>query len=426
MEFIIENFYLILASSIIFGFFMAYGIGANDVANAMGTSVGSKALTLTQALVIAAIFEFLGAYFAGASVTATIRENIVDPSLYDDSPDVFVLGMMASLLAAGAWLLISTTFGLPVSTTHAIIGAIAGFSIYYIGWASVSWTYILGVTFSWLITPFLAAVLSGLLYYSAKKLVLTAEKPIEAARQFIPMYAGLVGFSIAAITLNKGLTNTQVPILISEYFAGYDLIATIFGIALFVALLCYAISRFLLSHYVSKSDNPNVEGKFAILMIFTASSIAFAHGSNDVANAVGPMAAVVATIENLGQINTVAVIPEWILLTGAIGIVIGMLTLGYKVIRTVGEKITKLKPSKGFAAEMATAIVVVVGSVAGIPLSTTHTLVGAVIGIGVFSSNKVNYNSVIQIGVSWLITIPGGAILSIIFFVLLKSIFGVA
>ena len=338
MEFIIENFYLILASSIIFGFFMAYGIGANDVANAMGTSVGSKALTLTQALVIAAIFEFLGAYLAGASVTATIRENIVDPSLYDDSPDVFVLGMMASLLAAGAWLLISTTFGLPVSTTHAIIGAIAGFSIYYIGWASVSWTYILGVTFSWLITPFLAAVLSGLLYYSAKKLVLNAEKPIEAARQFIPMYAGLVGFSIAAITLNKGLTNTQVPILISEYFAGYDLIATIFSIAIFVALLCYAISRFLLSHYVSKSDNPNVEGKFAILMIFTASSIAFAHGSNDVANAVGPMAAVVATIENLGQINTVAVIPEWILLTGAIGIVIGMLTLGYKVIRTVGEK----------------------------------------------------------------------------------------
>ena len=165
MEFIIENFYLILASSIIIGFFMAYGIGANDVANAMGTSVGSKALTLTQALVIAAIFEFLGAYFAGASVTTTIRENIVDPTLYDDSPDVFVLGMMASLLAAGAWLLLSTTFGLPVSTTHAIIGSIAGFSIYYIGWASVSWGYILEVTFSWILTPFVAAILSGLLYW---------------------------------------------------------------------------------------------------------------------------------------------------------------------------------------------------------------------------------------------------------------------
>ena len=178
--------------------------------------------------------------------------------------------------------------------------------------------------------------------------------------------------------------------------------------------------------WISKSDNPNIEGKFAVLMIFTACSIAFAHGSNDVANAVGPMAAVISTIENLGEIDDVAAIPEWILLTGAIGIVIGMLTLGYKVIRTVGENITKLKPSKGFAAEMSTAIVVVIGSVSGVPLSTTHTLVGAVVGIGIFSSSKVNYNSIAQIGISWLITIPGGAILSIMFFVALSNMFGIS
>ena len=248
MEFIIENFYLILASSIIFGFFMAYGIGANDVANAMGTSVGSKALTLTQALVVAAIFEFLGAYLAGASVTATIRENIVDPALYQDEPSVFVVGMMSSLLAAGAWLLISTTFGLPVSTTHAIIGAIAGFSIFYIGWASVSWGYIVGVTFSWLITPVIAALLSGLLYFSAKRFVLNAKDPIQAGRQYIPIYAGMVGFSIAAITLNKGLKNTDIPTLITTSIGGYDLIVTIFGLALAVALICYAISRLSLIH----------------------------------------------------------------------------------------------------------------------------------------------------------------------------------
>ena len=425
MEFIIENFYLIIASALIFGFFMAYGIGANDVANAMGTSVGSRALTLTQALVIAAIFEFLGAYLAGAEVTTTIKENIVSPGNFDANPSIFVLGMLSSLLAAGAWLLIATVFGLPVSTTHAIIGAIAGFSVFYLGWSSVSWGYIGSITISWLITPLLAALLSGLLYYSAKKLIIKSDTPIESGRRYIPMYAGLVGFIISAITLNKSLKNTDVPELITVTFGTSDLIIVNILISLSVALICYAISRLILSHYISTTPNPDVEGKFAVLMIFTACSIAFAHGSNDVANAVGPMAAVISTIENLGSIETNSTVPEWVLLTGAIGIVLGMLTLGFRVIRTVGEKITKLKPSKGFAAEMSTAIVVLLGSISGIPLSTTHTLVGAVIGIGIFSKNEVNYRSVLQILGSWFITIPGGAVLAIMFFVILKNLFGV-
>ena len=425
MEFIIENFYLIIASALIFGFFMAYGIGANDVANAMGTSVGSRALTLTQALVIAAIFEFLGAYLAGAEVTTTIKENIVSPSNFDTNPSIFVLGMLSSLLAAGAWLLLATVFGLPVSTTHAIIGAIAGFSVFYLGWSSVSWGYIGSITISWLITPLLAALLSGLLYYSAKKLIIKSDTPIESGRRYIPMYAGLVGFIISAITLNKSLKNTDVPELITVTFGGSDLIVVNILISFSVALICYAISRLILSHYISTTPNPDVEGKFAVLMIFTACSIAFAHGSNDVANAVGPMAAVISTIENLGSIEASSTVPEWVLLTGAIGIVLGMLTLGFRVIRTVGEKITKLKPSKGFAAEMSTAIVVLLGSISGIPLSTTHTLVGAVIGIGIFSKNEVNYRSVLQILGSWFITIPGGAVLAIMFFVILKNLFGV-
>ena len=404
---------------------MAYGIGANDVANAMGTSVGSRALTLTQALVIAAIFEFLGAYLAGAEVTTTIKENIVSPSNFDTNPSIFVLGMLSSLLAAGAWLLIATVFGLPVSTTHAIIGAIAGFSVFYLGWSSVSWGYIGSITISWLITPLLAALLSGLLYYSAKKLIIKSDTPIESGRRYIPMYAGLVGFIISAITLNKSLKNTDVPELITATFGGSDLIVVNILISLSVALVCYAISRLILSHYISTAPNPDVEGKFAVLMIFTACSIAFAHGSNDVANAVGPMAAVISTIENLGSIEASSTVPEWVLLTGAIGIVLGMLTLGFRVIRTVGEKITKLKPSKGFAAEMSTAIVVLLGSISGIPLSTTHTLVGAVIGIGIFSKNEVNYRSVLQILGSWFITIPGGAVLAIMFFVILKNLFGV-
>ena len=213
--------------------------------------------------------------------------------------------------------------------------------------------------------------------------------------------------------------------MITNTFGNLDILAAIIILSFGAALLCYMVSRLLLSHYISTSENPDIEGKFAILMIFTACSIAFAHGSNDVANAVGPMAAIINTIENLGSIEAKSVVPEWVLLTGAIGIVLGMLTLGYKVIKTIGEKITKLKPSKGFAAEMSTAIVVLFGSISGVPLSTTHTLVGAVVGIGYFSGNKVNYKSVVEIISSWFVTIPGGAILSIIFFVILKAIFGV-
>ena len=425
MEFIIDNFYLIIITSLIFGGFMAYGIGANDVANAMGTSVGSKALTLTQALVIAAIFEFLGAYLAGAEVTTTIKENIVAPETFSDNPSIFVLGMMSSLLAAGAWLLLATAFGLPVSTTHSIIGAIAGFSIFYIGWGSVNWAYVGGITFSWIITPLIAALLSGVIYNSAKRLIIKSKNPLESGRKYIPIYAGLVGFIISAMTLNKSLVNTDIPLMITNTFGNLDILAAIIILSFGAALLCYMVSRLLLSHYISTSENPDIEGKFAILMIFTACSIAFAHGSNDVANAVGPMAAIINTIENLGSIEAKSVVPEWVLLTGAIGIVLGMLTLGYKVIKTIGEKITKLKPSKGFAAEMSTAIVVLFGSISGVPLSTTHTLVGAVVGIGYFSGNKVNYKSVVEIISSWFVTIPGGAILSIIFFVILKAIFGV-
>ena len=404
---------------------MAYGIGANDVANAMGTSVGSKALTLTQALVVASIFTFLGAYFAGADVTTTIREDIVSPELFKDDPSIFILGMLSSLLAAGAWLLLATVFGWPVSTTHSIIGAIAGFSIYYLGWSSVRWSYIGGVTITWLIVPFVAAVLSGLIYSSAKKFIINAPDPIEAGRNYIPIYAGLVGFLICAITLTKSLANTDIPALITQYFGDQDVIFVNVVVSLFIALICFAISRLILSHYVTNSSDPNIEGKFAVLMIFTACSIAFAHGSNDVANAVGPMAAIISTIENLGSVENRSIVPEWVLLTGSISIVLGMLTLGYKVIKTIGEKITELKPSKGFAAELSTAVIVLLGSISGIPLSTTHTLVGAVIGVGLVGGSKVNSKVVYGILGSWIVTVPGGAVLAIIFFVMFGTVFGV-
>ena len=421
MDFFFDSPILILATASALGLFMAWGIGANDVANAMGTSVGSKAITLKQAVIIAAIFEFLGAYLAGGEVTSTIRKGIVDPKIFQDDPDIFILGMMSCLLAAGLWLLLASSRGWPVSTTHSIVGAIVGFALISKGASSVSWDKILEIASSWVTSPLISGFLAFFIYLSAKKLVLEKENQLNAAVNIIPIYSFLVTLVICLVTTKKGLKYVGLVWSDSEVLT-YSVIISIF-VSVVTAIFLRMNKESLRSE--NKYGLGGVEGAFGILMIITACSMAFAHGSNDVANAVGPMAAVVATIENLGQIDDVAVIPEWILLTGAIGIVIGMLTLGYKVIKTVGERITELKPSKGFAAEMATAIVVVLGSVSGIPLSTTHTLVGAVVGIGIFSSNKVNYKSVIEIGASWLITIPGGAVFSIIFFIILKALFGI-
>ena len=406
---------IILIASVI-GFVMAFGIGANDVANAMGTSVGSKALTLKQAIIIAAIFEFLGAYLAGGEVTSTIRKGIVDPSIYQKNPDIFIIGMMSASLGAGLWLVIASKKGWPVSTTHSIVGAIIGFVIISKGYSNVSWGTVGSIASSWVTSPLVSGVLAFILFLSAKKLILDKHNPGKAAIKIIPFYSFYVAFVISLVIAKKGLSNTGLVLNDQEVI--------IFGIL--IGLLTAFVTYILLIRNSENIKKNGVESAFAILMIISASAMAFAHGSNDVANAIGPLSAVVSTVQSEGMISSQSGVQPWVLFVGAIGIVFGLTILGKNVIKTVGENITTLTPSLGFSAELATASTVVVASYIGFPISTTHTLVGGVIGVGLAKGvSHLNLASIGRIVTSWLITIPVGATLCILFYVVLRLIFNV-
>lgn len=420
MDIIINYGPYLLISGCVFGFFMAWGIGANDVANAMGTSVGAKALTLSQAILVACIFEFAGAYLAGGEVTSTIRKGIIDPSLLANTPELLVFGMLASLLAAGSWLLIASYNGWPVSTTHSIVGAIVGFAAVGISVDAVSWGKVTSIVSSWIVSPLMAGTLSFLIFRTVQHLILNTDTPFQNAKKYVPGYMFLVGFVISMVTLLKGLKHV-----------GFDLnfiqslqYSTMIGIA--ISLLGSVFLRRVQNTEEQRGDITfdGVERVFAVLMVFTACAMAFAHGSNDVANAVGPLAAIVSVVQSGGEIASKSLMPWWILLVGGIGIIAGLAMLGYKVIETIGRNITELTPSRGFAAELAAATTVVLASGTGLPISTTHTLVGAVLGVGLARGlSAIDLNVVGRIIVSWIVTLPVGAGLSIIFFFTMKGIF---
>ncbi len=427
MEIIAQYGGLFLILACAFGFFMAWGVGANDVANAMGTSVGSRALTIKQAILIAMVFEFLGAYLAGGEVTSTIRKGIIDPSLMEDSPELMVYGMLSALLAAGTWLLISSLRGWPVSTTHSIVGAIVGFAAVGISVDAISWGKVGTIAASWVVSPVLAGTISFALFISVRHLILDTDDPFRRAKRFVPVYMWMVGFMISMVTLLKGLKHLGIEMdlgLGSKF-------ANALPVSAAVGLVVAAFGAWLLTK-IKEEPEPefgnrfnNVERVFAILMIFTACSMAFAHGSNDVANAVGPLAAVASVVQSGGEIAAKASTHWWILLVGALGIVVGLATYGWKVIATIGKRITELTPTRGFAAELGAASTVVVASATGLPISTTHTLVGAVLGVGMARGiAALNLRVVGTIFLSWLVTLPAGAGLAIIFFYIFKGIFG--
>jgi PiT family inorganic phosphate transporter len=415
MEFSV--WYLGLAAA--FGLFMAWGIGANDVANAMATSVGAKALTIKQAILVAAVFEFAGAFLAGGQVTSTIRKGIIDATKVESNPELLVFGMLAALLAAAVWLLIASRKGWPVSTTHSIVGAIVGFAAVGIGVESVHWAKVGAIAASWIVSPLMSGFLAFFIFMSVQKLILNTKDPLHNARKYVPFYIFAVGFILALVTLMKGLKHVGLDLTTGQSIT----------VAIVSGIITMSIGIVVIKRIKTEPDEDadfrftNVEKIFGVLMVFTACGMAFAHGSNDVANAVGPVAAIVSIVKT-GVVAQESSLSTWILLLGAVGIVLGLATYGWRVMRTVGKKITQLTPSRGFAAELAAASTVVIASGTGVPISTTHTLVGAVLGVGIARGiGAINLRVVRNIMLSWVITLPAGGILAIVFFFLLKGIF---
>ena len=386
----------------------------------MATSVGSRAITIKQAIIIAAVFEFAGAVLAGGEVTKTIRKGIIDASSLAESPELLIFGMLASLLSAGLWLLIASQRGWPVSTTDSIVGAIIGFAIAGIGFDSVAWDKVAGIVASWVASPLLAGMLSFLLFSSVQWLILSRSDPLVRAKRYVPYYIFLSAFIMALVTMFKGLKHVGLEMTTTQCY----LLALAFGVS--AALIGKVfINRIEPNRKAEKKFSYfTVERVFSVLMVVTACGMAFAHGSNDVANAIGPVAAIISIAQEgaLGQESPVSI---WVLLLGGMGIVVGLATYGRHVIATVGSKITHLTPSRGFAAELGAATTIVLASGTGIPISTTHTLVGAILGVGMARGiSAIDLAVVGRIFVSWVITIPIGGILAIIFFYILKTILG--
>lgn len=413
-----EAQYVYISLAAVFGLFMAWGIGANDVANAMATSVGSKALTIKQAIIVAAIFEFLGAVLAGGEVTATIRKGIVDAELLSHNPRLLIYGMLAALLAAGTWLLIASRNGWPVSTTHSIVGAIVGFAAVGIGVDAVQWGAVGKIVMSWIISPLTAGFIAYLIYLSVQRLILHHEDPLAQAKRYVPVYMFFAAFTLTLVTILKGLKHVGLDLTLQDSY--FMAVAIASGVALVGAVI---IRRIKPNPKAEKSQHfYTVERVFGILMILTACGMAFAHGSNDVANAIGPLAAVIG-IASTGDVAADSPLPIWVLVIGGGGIVIGLATYGRHVIATVGEKITQLTPSRGFAAELAAATTIVIASGTGIPISTTQVLVGAVLGVGLARGiEAIDLRVVARIMVSWVVTIPAGAFLAIVFFFIFRAV----
>ncbi len=400
---------------IIVGLYMAWNIGANDVANAMGTSVGSRIINIKTAVILAGIFEFLGATLVGSSVTNTIRKGIIDIHLFKNMPEIFMIGMLASLLGAAIWLQIATYFKLPVSTTHAIVGAVIGFGILINGFHSVHWVKVWQIVASWVISPISGAVLSFLMFKFILIKIIDTNNPAGNAKKWGPYLIALVIFILYLVLIFKGLKNVKLGLSITQ----------IITIGLFISLFFFVISHMLFKRVILKKGKKyeNVEKIFGYLQIVTACSVAFSHGANDVANATGPMAAVLGVLKD-GYIAEKTTVMKPVLFLGGIGIVIGLATWGYKVIETIGHNITEITPSRGFSAEFGAATTVLVCSKLGMPISTTHTLVGAVMGIGLARGLvAINMKTVKNIIYSWILTIPAAAFFTVIIFYILKALF---
>ena len=430
-----------LGMTAILAFYVAWNLGANDVANAMGTSVGSKAITLRQALVIAGILEFTGAVLFGQGVSTTLATEVANPELFAGTPQLLILGMVSVLLACGLWLQIATNQGWPVSSSHAVVGAIAGFSWVAVGVGAVDWVNIGRITVAWVLTPLVSGILAAGFYSLVKYLILDQPNPIEQLREWIPWLSATLLSVFGVIVLP---TLFDRPLFAALPIPAHDLpIATGTIAAVTLTLISWRQLALLTTTPAfhtqhsgrteeqhpdktlpqSPISNP-VERQLGRFQVLSACCVAFAHGSNDVGNAIAPLAAIAYII----QTNTVPVtgfsVPLWILILGGSGIVAGLAIWGKKVIATIGENIIPLQPSSGFCAEIATATTVLLASRIGLPVSTSHALVGGVVGIGLIQNwRRVRFQTIKSIALAWLITLPVAAGLGATIFVCLRLLF---
>jgi len=413
---------LIGGSTLAIAFYVAWSIGANDLANSMGTSVGSKALTFRQAIIIAGIFEFLGAALVGVHVTKTLRYGIVDPkaTVFIADPILYVYGMLAALLAAAIWITISTYFSLPISSTHSIVGALIGFGVAAAGVSAVSWGRMIEIAESWILSPVIGALIAFFVFYIIKKTIFDADKPLLSTRKVVPFFVFAI-ISVILFSIFKGIEETNIP----QIPLIYALVIT-FSVGIIAAFISYVLihRKKLIKMETEHEEYKSIEHTFIYLQLITACYVAFAHGANDVANAIGPLAAVVGYLQ-FGVIGSGSGVAIWLIILGAVGIVVGLSTWGYKVIVTIGQKITEITPTRGFSAEFSTALVVLACSRLGLPVSTSQVIVGAVIGVG-FAKGivAVDLKVIKSILASWLLTVPISALTAAGIFICLRVIIG--
>ncbi|MBD2199212.1 MULTISPECIES: inorganic phosphate transporter [Calothrix] len=401
-------------------FYVAFNLGANDVANAMGTSVGSKAVTLRQALIIAGVLEFAGAVLFGQEVTETLATKVANPALFAATPQVLLMGMVTVLLASGVWLQIATSRGLPISSSHAVVGAIAGFSWVALGVGAIDWSSIGSITIGWILTPVISGAIAALFYSQIKRWILDQPNQLLQLNEWLPWLSAVLIGTFGVIVL-PSLTEPLSNYLINQ--VGLNLPA--YDIPIFTGAIAAVGLTFYSWRQLQDNTTPNAtERIFGRFQLLSACFVAFAHGSNDVGNAIAPLAAIVY-IKQTGSVPINGItIPIWILILGGVAIVSGLAVWGKKVIATIGENIIALQPSSGFCAELATATTILIASRLGLPVSTSHALVGGVVGIGLVQNLKsIQFQTLKGIAAAWLITVPISAILSAAIFSIVKIFF---
>jgi PiT family inorganic phosphate transporter len=403
------------------GLWMTWGIGANDLANILSPAIGSHAISVKHAVLIAVVFEIAGAFLGGAHVTETIRSGIIDANLLIKTPELFVYGMLSVLLAGATWITAASYLGMPVSITNTIVGGLVGVGAIMLGLHAVHWQTVGYIAISWVSSPAIAGVVAYLLFVSIRNSILGAENPFLAAKKAVPIYLLIVGIVLSLMMTLKGLNHFQMHLPIWQTLL--IVVATILLVMMIGMIAMLRIfSRAKMNRHL---QFVYIEGMFSVLMAFTACAMVFAHGSNDVAIAVGPIIGIISLVQS-GHPMQNGMIFNSITLMGCFGVILGLFMYGRKVIETVGTAITTLTPSRAFAATLAASSTVIVSTSTGIPVSATQTLVGAVFGVGLARGiDALNITVIRNIFMSWIVTIPAAAGLATLFFYALRAIFGV-